>query len=197
MDGERDGLKVRTLSAADLAAAGPHGPGDHRPEPHGLVRRQVAARARGLGPEDLARCRGGRLLVGAVLGSLQYGEFGQPEPIAVLDTILVDPGLPRRGVGTALLEQLSRTRALGIERLRTEVAWDEHAPGRFLGPRASSRRRGSSWSCGSARRGPDLCGASSLRLSVRAGSSGFSGRGDPTLPGRAARRCPDRARAPP
>ena len=73
-------------------------------------------------------------LVGAVLGSLHYGEFGQPEPIAVLDTILVDPGFARQGIGTALLEQLVKNlRALGIDRLRTEVAWDEHDLGRFLG----------------------------------------------------------------
>jgi GNAT superfamily N-acetyltransferase len=75
-------------------------------------------------------------LVGAVLGSLQYGEFGQPEPIAVLDTILVDPGYAGRGVGSALIEHLVRNlRAFGIERLRTEVAWDEHDLGRFLGRR--------------------------------------------------------------
>jgi GNAT superfamily N-acetyltransferase len=74
------------------------------------------------------------LLLGAVLGSLHYGEFGQPEPIAILDTILVDPGYARRGVGSALLAQLTRNlSALGIERLRTEVAWDEHELNRFLG----------------------------------------------------------------
>jgi GNAT superfamily N-acetyltransferase len=73
-------------------------------------------------------------LVGAVLGSLHYGEFGLPEPIAVLDTILVDPGHAREGVGTALLGQLVQNlRALGIECLRTEVAWNEHALNHFLG----------------------------------------------------------------
>ena len=75
-------------------------------------------------------------LVGAVLGSLHYGEFGQPEPIAVLDTILVDPGHSREGIGTALLDQFARNLgALGIERLRTEVAWDEHDLNQFLGRR--------------------------------------------------------------
>ncbi|MGH9369866.1 MAG: GNAT family N-acetyltransferase [Thermoanaerobaculia bacterium] len=75
-------------------------------------------------------------LVGAVLGSLHYGEFGLPQPIAVLDTILVEPDSVGRGVGTALLDQLVQNlRALGIERLRTEVAWDEHALNRFLGRR--------------------------------------------------------------
>ena len=73
-------------------------------------------------------------LVGAVLGSLHYGEYGQPEPIAILDTILVDPDCAGRGVGRALLESLTRNlRAFGIERLRTEVAWDEHELNRFLG----------------------------------------------------------------
>ncbi len=73
-------------------------------------------------------------LVGAVLGSLHYGEYGQPEPIAILDTILVDPDCSGRGVGRALLESLTRNlRAFGIERLRTEVSWDEHELSRFLG----------------------------------------------------------------
>jgi ribosomal protein S18 acetylase RimI-like enzyme len=78
-------------------------------------------------------------LVGAVLGSLHYGEFGLPEPIAVLDTILVDRAFARRGLATALLDQLVRNlRAFGIERLRTEVAWNEHDLNRFLGRRGFS-----------------------------------------------------------
>ena len=76
------------------------------------------------------------VLVGAILGSLHYGEFGQPEPLAVLDTILVDRAFSGRGVATALLEQLMRNLgALGIERLRTEVGWEEHELARFLGKR--------------------------------------------------------------
>jgi ribosomal protein S18 acetylase RimI-like enzyme len=76
----------------------------------------------------------GGILVGAVLGSLHYGEFGQPEPMAVLDTILVDEGFRGRGIGSALLAQMARNlRAFGIERLRTEVAWNEHRLNGFLG----------------------------------------------------------------
>lgn len=75
----------------------------------------------------------GGVLVGAMLGSVQYGEFGVPERVAVLDTILVDEGHQGRGIGTAMLEQfclnLSR---LGIDRIRTEVGWNE-ALGTFLG----------------------------------------------------------------
>jgi GNAT superfamily N-acetyltransferase len=47
-----------------------------------------------------------------------------------------DPAHARHGVGTALLDQLVKNlQALGIERLRTEVAWDEHDLNQFLGRR--------------------------------------------------------------
>lgn len=66
------------------------------------------------------------ILVGALLGSVYYGEFGQPEPVAVLDTLLVDRGFGRQGVATAMLEQLLlNLSGLRIEHLRTEVAWNE------------------------------------------------------------------------
>ena len=66
------------------------------------------------------------MLVGALLGSVHYGEFGQPEPLAILDTVLVDREFARRGIARALLDQLLFNLAgLRIERLRTEVAWNE------------------------------------------------------------------------
>jgi len=59
--------------------------------------------------------------------SVHYGEFGTPEPNAILDTVLVDREYGGRGVATALFEQLTKNlQALRIERLRTEVGWDEH-----------------------------------------------------------------------
>ena len=75
-------------------------------------------------------------LVGAVLGSVSYGEFGQPEPVAVLDTILVDKEVARQGVASAMLEQLLRNLdSLRIERIRTEVDWNDHDLLAFLGKR--------------------------------------------------------------
>lgn len=72
-------------------------------------------------------------LVGVVMGSVQYGEYGLPEPVAVLDTILVDPARRSQGVGQALIEQLSKNLSgLRVEVLRTEVAWDEVELIRFL-----------------------------------------------------------------
>ena len=66
------------------------------------------------------------LLVGALLGSVHYGEFGLPEPVAIFDTVLVDRAFGGRGVATAMLRQLLlNLSALRIERLRTEVEWDQ------------------------------------------------------------------------
>jgi GNAT superfamily N-acetyltransferase len=65
-------------------------------------------------------------LVGAVLGSVSYGEFGSPEPVAVVDTILVDQDVARQGVASVLLEHLLRNLgAFGIETVRTEVSWND------------------------------------------------------------------------
>jgi predicted N-acetyltransferase YhbS len=74
------------------------------------------------------------LLVGAILGALAYGEFGQPEPVAVLDTVLVDRAFEKQGIGRALVDQLVRNlHALHIESVRTEVGWTEHTLLGFLG----------------------------------------------------------------
>jgi predicted N-acetyltransferase YhbS len=65
-------------------------------------------------------------LVGALMGTVQYGEFGQAEPTAILDTVLVDGEYARRGVASALLGQmLQNLTGLRIGRLRTQVGWDE------------------------------------------------------------------------
>jgi ribosomal protein S18 acetylase RimI-like enzyme len=129
MDGEHTepDVVIRNLTLADLAA---------------LVRidRQIIGRSRqtwyegklkrALLASDVQISLGAErdgMLVGAMLGSLHYGEFGQPEPLAVLDTVLVDRAFSGQGIATALMEQLVKNlRALRIERLRTEVAWDDH-----------------------------------------------------------------------
>jgi ribosomal protein S18 acetylase RimI-like enzyme len=73
-------------------------------------------------------------LVGAMIAAVHFGEFGLPEPLAVLDTVLVDPAFERRGIARALFEQLIlNLNALRIERVRTEVAWDDHELASFFG----------------------------------------------------------------
>jgi ribosomal protein S18 acetylase RimI-like enzyme len=65
-------------------------------------------------------------VVGFVLGSLYYGEFGVVEPTASIDAIGVHPGYRGRHVGRALMRQLRlNLSALRMTTLRTEVAWDD------------------------------------------------------------------------
>jgi ribosomal protein S18 acetylase RimI-like enzyme len=68
------------------------------------------------------------VLRGFLLARVQYGEFGRMEPVAVLDSLAVDPASHRAGVGHALLRQLRMNlAALHIPVLRTDVAWDQQA----------------------------------------------------------------------
>lgn len=68
------------------------------------------------------------ILVGFVLCWVYYGEFGQPEPAAVLDTIGVNPDFAHKGVGDAIMNQLKMNLGgLGIPVLRTEVDFADTA----------------------------------------------------------------------
>ena len=66
------------------------------------------------------------ILVGFLLGRLYYGEFGLPEPVAIIDSIGVDPDYQKRKVGAALMSQLeTNMKGMGIEILQTQVGWDQ------------------------------------------------------------------------
>ncbi len=67
-------------------------------------------------------------VVGFVVATVFYGEFGVIEPSATLDAIGVDPDSRRQHVGEALLRQLRlNLGALRVTRIRTEVAWNDLA----------------------------------------------------------------------
>lgn len=73
------------------------------------------------------------LLAGFLLGRLYYGEFGVADPVAILDTIDVDPERLHEGVGRALMEQFkTNLRAVGIEKIQTQASWNEWQLLRFL-----------------------------------------------------------------
>ena len=62
--------------------------------------------------------------VGLIMARVDLGEFGRVEPVAVLDTIGVDPDYRGQGIGRALLSQLLiNLMTLRVERLRTELDW--------------------------------------------------------------------------
>jgi GNAT superfamily N-acetyltransferase len=61
--------------------------------------------------------------VGYLMARVDRGDFGRTEPVAVIDTLGVDPGYSRRGVGRAMLSQLfANLGALRVERVETIVA---------------------------------------------------------------------------
>jgi len=62
-------------------------------------------------------------IVGFLMARADLGDFGRAEPVAVLDTIGVDPAYAHRGVGHALVGALfSNLGALQIDRVETVVA---------------------------------------------------------------------------
>lgn len=133
MDTERTDLTVRTLTPDDCARLVKMD-ADHSGRQRGAWYQGKLERA--LGGTDLCISLGAELdgiLVGAFLGALDYGEFGKPEPVAILDTVLVDREFGRQGVATALMDQLLKNlRGLGITSLRTEVAWTDHDLTRYF-----------------------------------------------------------------
>jgi ribosomal protein S18 acetylase RimI-like enzyme len=63
-------------------------------------------------------------LVGFIMARVDYGSFGRLEPVAVIDTIGVDPDDQGQGIGRALLSQLLvNLTTLRVERVRSAVDW--------------------------------------------------------------------------
>lgn len=61
--------------------------------------------------------------VGFVMARTNFGDYGRTEPVAVLDTIGVDPDYSGRGIGHALLAQLfANLDQLRVDRVETVVA---------------------------------------------------------------------------
>ena len=77
--------------------------------------------------------RQGGAIVGFLMARADHGDFGRTEPVAVLDTIGVDPAYGHRGIGHALISGLfANLGALHIERVETVVAYADQALMGFL-----------------------------------------------------------------
>lgn len=73
------------------------------------------------------------LFVGFLIARVYYGEFGVAEPAAVLEVLGVHPDFRGKGVGYALIAQLTTNLlGLGVRRVSTEVAWGDHDLMAFL-----------------------------------------------------------------
>jgi ribosomal protein S18 acetylase RimI-like enzyme len=67
-------------------------------------------------------------VIGFVMGTLAYGEFGLTQVTAILDTIAVHPGYQQQGVGRQLIETFIKQSALqGGAAVYTLVNWDNWA----------------------------------------------------------------------
>jgi GNAT superfamily N-acetyltransferase len=119
----RDALEIGALSSADLEGVARV---DRRHT--GRDRRGYLCRAAAEALIDSAlrvslAARVDRSVAGYIMARLDYGDFGRAEPVAVIDTIGVDPLRARQGIGRALLSQLFvNLAALGVERVETAVA---------------------------------------------------------------------------
>jgi ribosomal protein S18 acetylase RimI-like enzyme len=65
-------------------------------------------------------------IVGFILGEISGVEFRVPDIIGWIDTIGIDPIYQRKGIATALINQLiANFRTIGIETIYTLVSWSD------------------------------------------------------------------------
>ena len=87
-------------------------------------------------------------IVGFVMARADLGDFGRTEPVAVVDTIGIDPEYAHRGLGHALLAQLfANLSALQVERVETVVPTARPGAAGVLPDARASRRRSGCRSC--------------------------------------------------
>ncbi len=119
----RDNADVRSMQPADLAEIvriDSHITGRNR---ENYIKAKLAEALSDPAIRVSLTARLDGMLVGFLMARSDLGDFGRTEPVAVIDTIGVDPGFVHRGVGHALLSQLfANLGALRIERVETVVA---------------------------------------------------------------------------
>lgn len=123
---EFDHVLVRNLRAEDLDAVvriERNSIGQARHEYY-QVKIQTALEDTGIKISLIAEVQG--IVAGFLLGQVYYGEFGLPEPTAIIDSIGVDPDYRGQHVAGALLRQLrTNLKALNIETIQTQVNWQQ------------------------------------------------------------------------
>ena len=123
---ETDSVPVRVMSERDLEAVvsiDAAATGRRRPRYFELMLERAVKQA-ALQVSLAAELEG--CVVGFVIASLYYGEYGVSEPTASLDAIGVHPAYRGQHVARALLRQLRvNLAALHVTTLRTEVSWDD------------------------------------------------------------------------
>lgn len=129
----RHGTEVSAMSAADLDAIvriDRENTGRDRRD-YLSARLREAEQDRSVRASLAARCDG--TVVGYLMARADLGDFGRAEPVAVIDTLGVDPAYAHRGVGHALMAQLfANLGALRVETAETAVPLGDTALLGFL-----------------------------------------------------------------
>ncbi|MCX7960656.1 MAG: GNAT family N-acetyltransferase [Burkholderiales bacterium] len=119
----RDAADVRQLTAADLedlVRVDRHITGRERRE---FIAHALEEALAEVGVRVSLVAREGGIACGYIMARADYGDFGRPEPVAIVDAVGVAPEYARRGIGRAMLSQLLlNLAALGIERVETVVS---------------------------------------------------------------------------
>jgi ribosomal protein S18 acetylase RimI-like enzyme len=132
-DLSRDRVPVRTLQGADLPAVvtidrritGRDRTAYYR-QKFGEVLNESGIRLSMIAAAD-------ETTAGFIMARVDYGEFGQAQSEAVIDTIGVDPDLRGRDIASALLAVLlGNLESLRVETVRTELAWNAYGLLAFL-----------------------------------------------------------------
>jgi ribosomal protein S18 acetylase RimI-like enzyme len=65
-------------------------------------------------------------VLGFILGDVSGWEFGVPDTVGWIDTIGVDPAHQKKGLATALAQELvQRLKAIGVRTIYTLVSWND------------------------------------------------------------------------
>ncbi len=65
-------------------------------------------------------------VLGFILGDISGWEFGVPDTIGWIDTIGVDPAYQKKGLATALVNELiKRLKAIGVRTIYTLISWND------------------------------------------------------------------------
>ena len=119
----RDRADVRSMTPADLDAIARIDRGITGRQRRDYIAARLAEALADGGVRVSLTARCDDTIVGYLMARADLGDFGRTEPVAVIDTLGVDPEYAHRGIGRALLSQLfANLGALRVERVETIVA---------------------------------------------------------------------------
>jgi len=118
----RDGAVVRSMAQADLDSIARIDRGITGRDRRDYIAARLAEALDDGGVRVSLTARRDDTIVGYLMARADFGDYGRTEPVAVIDTLGVDPEYADQGVGRALLAELfAQLGALGVERVETIV----------------------------------------------------------------------------